>query len=86
MEYQKVISFLDNTPYQPSLNLENKWVEINEDAHGRYNTNNQIKFKTKMLKSILFDYSDANILVKGIITIANMETAAAPNNREKSNI
>ena len=39
-----------------------------------------------MLKSILFDYSDANILVKRIITIANMETAAAPNNREKSNI
>ena len=39
-----------------------------------------------MLKSILFDYSDANILVKGTITVANMETAADTNNREKSNI
>ena len=35
----------------------------------RYSTNNQIKFKTSMLRSRLCDYNDAYILVSGIITI-----------------
>ena len=34
-----------------------------------YNTNNQIKFKTSLLRSSLCDYDDAYILVSGIITI-----------------
>ena len=55
MEYHKIINVLDNTP-----NL----VEINDDARGTYNTNSQIKFKTSMPKSNLFDYSDAYILVR----------------------
>ena len=43
-----------------------------------YNTNSNIRFKTTMLKSILCDYSDACILVKGTITItgAGADTAA----------
>ena len=36
----------------------------NDGARGTYNTNSQIKFKTLMLKSSLYDYSDAYILVK----------------------
>ena len=36
-----------------------------------------------MLKSILCNYSDAYILVKGTITVSNTGTAAAPNNRNK---
>ena len=39
-------------------------VEINDDARGTYNINSQIKFKTTMLKSSLYDYSDVYILVK----------------------
>ena len=35
-----------------------------------YNTNSQIKFKTSMLKSILYHYSDTYILVKGTIRVA----------------
>ena len=34
-----------------------------------YNTGSQIKFKTSMLRSILCNYSDAYILVKGTISI-----------------
>ena len=34
-----------------------------------YNKDNQIRFKTSMLRSILCDYSDAYILVKGIVTV-----------------
>ena len=60
---------LDNTPNQLSKFRAKNWVEINDDARGKYNANNQIKFKTSMLKSSLLDYSDAYILVSGIITI-----------------
>ena len=38
-----------------------------------------------MLRSSLSDYSNAYILVKGIITVTK-ETAAAPNNVKKGNI
>ena len=59
---------------------------MNDDAHGTYNTNSQIKFKTTMLKSTLDDYSHEYILVKGTITAAFVEIVAFPNNRDKSNI
>ena len=40
---------------------------------------NQIRFKNSMLRSCLYDYSDAHILAKGTLTVAQA-TAAAPNN------
>ena len=46
-----------------------------------YNTNSEIKFETKMLKSSLCDWSDAYILVKGNKTVNNTAAAdAAANN------
>ena len=45
------------------------WVGINDDdAHGMYNTNSQIKFKTSMVNSRLCNYSDAYILLSGYRT------------------
>ena len=41
-----------------------------------YNTNIQIKFNTKKLKSSLCDYSDAYILVIGTITLVGKTTDA----------
>ena len=38
-----------------------------------YNTNSQIKFKTTTLKSSLYDYSDAYILMKGNIKFTGTE-------------
>ena len=58
------------------VNLGKKLVEINYDAHGTYNTNNQIKFKTSMLKSNLFYYSDASILVKWTIKTTGVGAGA----------
>ena len=69
MEYQEIIIMLNNTTNQPSRFRTKYWVEINDDFCGTYNTNNQIRFKTSMLKSSLYDYSDAYILVKGNITV-----------------
>ena len=42
-----------------------------------------IKFKTTMLKSSLYDYSDASILVKGNITFNNKAAADANNTNKK---
>ena len=36
MEYQKIVSFLDNASNQPSRFRTKKWVEINDDRNGTY--------------------------------------------------
>ena len=51
IEYQNIINLLDNTSNQPCKFRTNKWVEINDESRGTYNTNSQIKFRTTMLKS-----------------------------------
>ena len=43
-----------------------------------YDTNSQTTFKTSMLKSILWDYSDAYMLVSETVTVWKTEAAAAP--------
>ena len=82
MQYQKIINSLDNTRNQPSKFKTKNWVKINDESQGTYSKDNQIRSKTSMLRSSLCDYSDAYILVKGTITVAQ-ETAAAPNNANK---
>ena len=42
MEYQKIISLLDNTPNPPTKCKTKNWVEIDYDSRGTYNTNSQI--------------------------------------------
>ena len=59
------------------LYLKQKMFGINDDVHGTYSTETQSKFKTTMLRSVLCDYSDAYILVKGTITVTNIAVADA---------
>ena len=59
MEYQKIINLLDNTSNQLSKFRTKNWFEINDQSRGVYNTNSDIRFKTKVLKSSLCDYGDA---------------------------
>ena len=68
---------IDDASNQPSKFRTKNWVEINDESSGKYNVNSQIKFKIPMLKSSLFDYSDAYILVKGTITITGAGADAA---------
>ena len=70
---------LVNTLNQPSKFRAKSWVEINNDSRGTYNTNSQTEFKTAMLKSSLCDYSDAYIIFKRTISVANR--AAANNDK-----
>ena len=47
-------------------------MEINADmCEACSNTNSQIKLKTTMLRSSLYDYSDTYILVNGTITVTS---------------
>ena len=75
MEYHKIINLLDDTTNQPSKFGRRNWVEINDESKGRYDNSN-IRFKT-MIRSSLFDYSNAYIIVKGTITISNTTAADA---------
>ena len=51
MGYQKIINLLHNTPNQPFKFKRKNWVETNNESWGTYNEDNQIRFKTSMLKS-----------------------------------
>ena len=77
MEYQKVVNLLDNAPNKPSKFKAKDWDELNDGSRGTYNTNKQIKFETSILKSILYNYRDAYILVKEIKSVAGVGATAA---------
>ena len=51
MKYQKTL--LDNTPNQPSKFKTKNLVEINDESQETYNKDNQIGFKTSLLRSSL---------------------------------
>ena len=83
MEYQKIANLLDNASNQPSKFRTKNWVEMTDESRGTYFVNRQINFKTSILRSSLRDYSDANILVKGNISVNN--TAVADGDANKTN-
>ena len=85
MEYQKIANLLDNASNQPSKFTTKSLVKINDESKGTY-TDADIKFKTTMLRSNLFDYADAYILVTGAITITgagNDDAARQADERNK---
>ena len=85
MEYRKIANLLNDESNKPSEFRTRNWIEINDDIRGAYSTNKQIRFKTRMLRSSLCDYSDAYIRTKRNITVNNTvaEGAAATNTNKK---
>ena len=77
---------MDNTSNQAPKFRTKNWVEINGELRGMYNTNSEIKFETKMLKSSLCDWSDAYILVKGNKTVNNTAAAGAAANNTNDKV
>ena len=69
MEYQKIANVLGNTSDKVPRFITKKWIEVYDQSGETYNTNKQIRFKTSMLRSDLYDYSDAYIVVEGIIAV-----------------
>ena len=76
---------LVNISYQSSNFRTKYWVEINDESAGVYNSNNQIKFRTTMLKPSLCDYNNAYIIVKGTITVNDTAAADADVNNVNKN-
>ena len=84
MEYQKIANLIDGESNQPSKFRIKIWVEINDES--TYIVNSQTKFKTTMLRSSLYNYCDAYILVKGKILIIGVgDDAAARQADERDN-
>ena len=73
MEFQKIANFLDSTSYDKDLPrfVTKKWIEVYDQSGGNYYVNKEIT----MLTSDLWDFSDAYIVVKGTITVANPDKA-----------
>ena len=85
MKYQKIANLLNDESNKPSKFRTRNWIEINDESRGTYPVGKQIIFKTPTLRSILCDYADAYILVKGNITVNNTAAAegAGTNNAAK---
>ena len=60
---------LNQVAWKPYKFRTKNWIDINDDSRGTYQANSRIKFKSKMLKSNLCDFSDTYILIKGTITL-----------------
>ena len=84
MEFQKIVNFLATTFDNKDLPtfVTKKWIEVYHQSV--YKVNKEISIKTSMLRSDLFDFSDAYIVVKGNITVTKKTFTAddidAPNN------
>ena len=48
-----------------------KWIEVNDLSGGQYSVSKNLRFKTPILRSNFCDYSDADIVVKRRITVAD---------------
>ena len=53
---------------------------IQYESRGTYNANNDIKFKTSMIKPNLCDYGDAYIYVKETMTVSDTSAQDVPAN------
>ena len=91
IEYQKIANLLDNEVVLSESNKPSKfrvrsWVEINDAIRAAYSRNQQVRFKTAMLRSSLCDYNDPYILVKGNISVNNTAAEGADANNTNNNV
>ena len=72
IEFQKITNFLNTTSDDKDLPrfVTKKWVEVFDQSGGNYNVNKEIRIKISILRSNLYDYSDAYIVIKGTIIAA----------------
>ena len=64
MKYKKIINLVDDKTNQPSKFGTRNCVKINDESKGTYNTRNQIKFKSLMIRSNLCNYIDTHYMLK----------------------
>ena len=76
MEQQKLLNLLNEA--NDSKFVKRKWNIFNNNSKSNHDATNEITYKTEILKSNLFDYNEAYILVRGdIIVVAAPTTEVA---------
>ena len=78
MEHYNISKLLNDSTVKNLL--QNKWVEVNDLSSARRSVNKNIRFKTSVRRSDLYDYSDAYIVVKVAIDLL----AAGANENDKA--
>ena len=74
MEFQKILNFLV-TNHDDTKFVTKEWIEVYDQSGGNYDVNKEIRIKTSMLRSDLYDFNDAYLGVKGNITVTNPDNA-----------
>ena len=71
MEFEKIINLLDITSDDKDLPryVTKKQIEVYDQSEKNYSVNKEIRIKTPMLRSGLYDFGDVYIVVKGDITL-----------------
>ena len=77
---------VDKTPTESSKFRTRNCVEITYESRGTNNVSNQIKFICLMIRSYLFDYSDAYILFSGTVTNNRAGTSDASERADEKKI
>ena len=77
MEFQKLVNLVDTTSDDKDLPrfVTKKWIEVYDESGRDYRINKEFRIKTPMLRSDLCDFSNAYIVVKGIIAVTNLYDA-----------
>ena len=82
MEHYKISKLLNDSTV--SRFLTKKLVEVNDLSSGQCSVNKSIRFKTSVLRSNLFDYGDAYVVVKRTMDL--LVTAANENDKPYKNV
>ena len=77
MEFQTITNFLDINSDNKNLPrfVTKKWIEVYDQSEGNYDVNKEIRIKSSMLRSDLWNFSDAYIIVKCTITVTEPDNA-----------
>ena len=73
-EFQKIVKMSDTT-FHDSRFFTKIWINVYDQSEKNYNVNKEIRIKTPMLRSDLCNFSDAYIVIKGVIVITNPDDA-----------
>ena len=60
-----------------------KWIKVYDKSGGNGNVNKETRIKALMLRSDLCDFSDACIVVRGLITVTNPDIAKKKKKKKK---
>ena len=81
IEHQKISNLLNEASH--SKFVTRKWNFVNDNSKSNFAAADETTYNTEILKSSLFDYNDAYILVRGDITVTeHRETQVAYKNCE----